>query len=200
MNIFEEQKIQKNTIAQSLEKIKKSMEDLEILEKELSSKLENKISSIKETQRKLENTVDKLDNELILENIEYSKNQTLESIKEIQKNTENCINNILLNYEKIEGRTRDVNIFMLIASITTVLVTFCVFGIGLYLYKKEKDINDTNYSEIKRIQNQIDDIYYLSLSDNKLWYDQKNQKLYFEDNKFIEQKNKENKAKMKNKK
>lgn len=200
MNIFEEQKIQKNTIAQSLEKIKKSMEDLEILEKELSFKLENKISSIKETQRKLENTVDKLDNELIFENIEYSKNQTLESIKEIQKNTENCINNILLDYKKISERAKEINIVVLISSIITVLATLVIFGVGLYLYKKEKDINDTNYSEIKKIQNRIDDIYYLSLSDDKLWYDKQNKKLYFEDNKFIEQKNKGNKAKMKNKK
>lgn len=150
--------------------------------KKLFFKLENKILFIKEMEWKLENTIDKLDNELILNNIEYYKNQTLESIKNT-KNIENCINNILLDYKKISERATEINIVVLISLIITVLATLSIFEINSYLYKKEKDNNDINYSEIKRIQNQTDDIYYLNLSDNK----------------FIEQKNKENKAKIKNK-
>lgn len=175
MNIFKEQKEEKNRTLAILEDMTKTIEELKQLEKALNERAD----TLNSNNRRLSEKIETLDIARIGKYINSNEDVIQSQITKM----ENAVNSFKTRIESNADKTiskyaQKVGwlIYAPIIGFTVALVLISYFYFSNVRYIQEK--NDL-------LVNRINNVYWILAEDNKFWYDKESKKYFIHDNKWI---------------
>lgn len=199
MNFFEQQKQSKESTLESLEQIKKSIEELQKIEKsveelkKIKKSIDNNINHISNLQTDL---IQKFDN-LKGKDLELSIKKSISEVEDVTKKAKLEIERTATNINsELKNLSRNINFQQIFFYLPiTIFISVIIFISGIYFVNVRYIKNQTEelVNQNNELRRRVNSLYYLELKDKKFWYDTKNQKLFINDHKWIEDKIKKEK-------
>lgn len=175
MNIFKEQKEEKNKTLAILEDMKKTIEELKQLEKSLNERAD----SLNSNHRRLSEKVETLNIAEIGECIDSNKEKIKTQITEMETAVKGFKTRIEAEADKnISKYVKKVR-WLLYAPIIGFTITLIL--ISYFYFTNVRYIQEKNELLSKRINH----VYWVLAEDQKFWYDKDSQKLFIEDYNWI---------------
>lgn len=175
MNIFKEQKEEKNKTLAILEDMKKTIEELKQLEKALNERAD----SLNSNHRRLSEKVETLNIAEIGECIDSNKEKIKTQITEMETAVKGFKTRIEAEAdENISKYAKRVKLFIYAPimgfTITLILISYFYFINVRYIQEK----NDL-------LAKRINSVYWILAEDEKFWYDKESKEFFIQDNKWI---------------
>lgn len=189
MNIFKEQKEEKNKTLAILEDMKKTIEELKQLEKDLNERAD----SLNSNHRRLSEKVETLNIAEIGECIDSNKEKIKTQITEMETAVKGFKTRIEAEADKNISKYAKKVKWLLYAPIigfimALSLITYFYFTNVKYIENKTKELVKQN-EEIKKqnglLANRINNVYWILAEDQKFWYDKESKEIFIQDNKWL---------------
>lgn len=182
MNIFKEQKDERNKTLAILEDMKKSIEELKQLEKALNERADTLNSNHRRLSEKVETLNIAEIGECIDSNKEKIKTQITEmetAVKGFKTRIEGMTDKNISNYtEKVRWLLYAPIIGF---TITLILISYFYFTNVKYIQNETKELVKQN----ELLTNRINNIYWILAEDQKFWYDKESKEFFIQDNKWL---------------
>ncbi|UPO99071.1 hypothetical protein MKD34_14075 (plasmid) [Cetobacterium somerae] len=189
MNIFKEQKEEKNKTLAILEDMKKTIEELKKLEKALNERAD----SLNSNHRRLSEKVETLNIAEIGECIDSNKEKIKTQITEMETAVKGFKTRIEAEADKNISKYAKKVKWLLYAPIigfimALSLITYFYFTNVKYIENKTKELVKQN-EEIKKqnglLADRINNVYWILAEDQKFWYDKESKEFFIQDNKWL---------------
>lgn len=182
MNIFKEQKEEKNKTLAILEDMKKTIEELKQLEKALNERAD----TLNSNHRRLSEKVETLNIAEIGECIDSNKKKIKTQITEMETAVKGFKTRIEAEAdENISKYAKKVK-WLLYApiigfTIALSLITYFYLTNVKYIQNETKELVKQN----ELLTNRINNIYWILAEDQKFWYDKESKEFFIQDNKWL---------------
>lgn len=182
MNIFKEQKEEKNKTLAILEDMKKTIEELKQLEKALNERAD----SLNSNHRRLSEKVETLNIAEIGECIDSNKEKIKTQITEMETAVKGFKTRIEAEADKNISKYAKKVKWLLYAPIigfimALSLITYFYFTNIKYIQNETKELVKQN----ELLTNRINNIYWILAEDQKFWYDKESKEFFIQDNKWL---------------
>ncbi|MGL4935661.1 MAG: hypothetical protein ACRDCE_21410 [Cetobacterium sp.] len=182
MNIFKEQKEEKNKTLAILEDMKKTIEELKQLEKALNERAD----SLNSNHRRLSEKVETLNIAEIGECIDSNKEKIKTQITEMETAVKGFKTRIEAEADKNISKYAKKVKWLLYAPIigfimALSLITYFYFTNVKYIQNETKELVKQN----ELLTNRINNIYWILAEDQKFWYDKESKEFFIQDNKWL---------------
>lgn len=189
MNIFKEQKEEKNKTLAILEDMKKTIEELKQLEKALNERAD----SLNSNHRRLSEKVETLNIAEIGEYIDSNKEKIKTQITEMETAVKGFKTRIEAEADKnISKYVKKVRLLLYAPIIGFImalgLITYFYFTNVKYIENKTKELVKQN-EEIKKqnglLADRINNVYWILAEDQKFWYDKESKEIFIQNAKWL---------------
>lgn len=194
MNIFEQQKKEKNLTLKSLEDIQISIKEL----KELEKSFKEQVSSVSMAVHQLKNKVEVLDIGKIGKFIDDKEDTINRQMKQLESATERFKEKMIYTSDETIAKYNKHLKYCLYVPIISFSIVFCLVSYGYFVnirYMKNQTEKLVKQNEL--LKDRINGTFWLMVERDKAWYNSKEKKLYFGDNearrKYLENLKKVNK-------
>ncbi|MCJ8343066.1 MAG: hypothetical protein MJH09_09515 [Cetobacterium sp.] len=196
MNIFKEQREEKNRTLAILEEMKKTIDEL----KQIESFLNDRVDILNSNSLELSEKIETLDITKIGKYIDLNKQNIKNQIVELEiavKAFKTQIENV--TYKNVVKHTKSMRKLLYVPIIAFIIV----FGIITYFYfTNVKYIQKQTEELVKQnelLSDRINNVYWILAEDQKFWYDKESKQFFINNNQWIKdyKKNLQNKDKKK---
>lgn len=182
MNIFKEQKEEKNKTLAILEDMKKTIEELKQLEKALNERAD----TLNSNHRRLSEKVETLNIAEIGECIDSNKKKIKTQITEMETAVKGFKTRIEAeadeNISKYAKKVKWLLYAPIIGFIMALsLITYFYLTNVKYIQNETKELVKQN----ELLTNRINNIYWILAEDQKFWYDNESKEFFIQDNKWL---------------
>lgn len=182
MNIFKEQKEEKNKTLAILEDMKKTIEELKQLEKALNERAD----TLNSNHRRLSEKVETLNIAEIGECIDSNKKKIKTQITEMETAVKGFKTRIEAeadeNISKYAKKVKWLLYAPIIGFIMALsLITYFYLTNVKYIQNETKELVKQN----ELLTNRINNIYWILAEDQKFWYDKESKEFFIQDNKWL---------------
>lgn len=168
MNIFEKQKLEKNTKLETLEEMRTAIEELKKLENQMQETAKN--LNIKHNI--LTSHLDALDISKISKTISANEDRIDNQITKLEKT-------VLEFKDKIHNEAqKNINSYvknLLYFIYFSIAIFVIILGFTTYTY----------YKNITQLEDKINSVYWILAEDQKFWYDKESQQFFIKDYEWI---------------